>query len=412
MRYDPKIATRWLVIAFSSLSVLLFFYQSIRNHNYLNGNDLTSYINSAAWFFNGENPYTAPVRRFIYPQFLLLIAYPLTFLQSGYFQKGISASAWSLVSYFAFFKTIALSLQFADASAIESGRNKSRWFEYSLLVLLLHPFLQDEFLNGQANLLMVGAAAGFFFMLQKNRLWIAALFLSIAISLKIGPIVLLAYPVVTRQYWVVPYTALLTILLVLILPYGVNSQSLEYYRYFISEVMPSISGSDFRAGFRSFSLLSTISFLFGIEWIPLLKMGAVGLIAAVLSVPILCFGLIGKGCTDRLFHLALFAAFLSVIPLTFPMSETHHLLILTIPFIVIILYFKRILGEHLSLFSDQLSLLFLGSMIAEHLGQVFKATPLRLIGLIGIYAGLFLLVRHMARYTNRNSQNTRLGFHN
>jgi len=381
-----------LTIAFSLISILLFFYQSIRNHNYIGGNDLTSYLNSSKWFFNFENPYTATVRRFIYPLFLIIVSYPLTFLQSDYIQKALTAAAWSAMAYLAFFKTIFTSWKYLEIGGESGTTAKDAVIKISLLVLLLHPFLQDEFLNGQVNLFVLGGIAGFFFMLEHKKQLAAALFLSIAVSLKIAPVICLLYALCMKQFRSIIYVALLVILFNLGIPLLINSQSLDYYTYFVTQVMPQITGSDFEGGFKSYSIVSTVSYLFGISWQPLLKITAIGLLTAALLLPAYLNFRRNSNTGDKIYRLLFFAVIISVIPLTFPMSETHHLLILTLPILLIIEYWRDQPGRMPNIFADRLSVWFIVSLATLHLGQVLKPTPLRLTGLLGIYFGLLILL--------------------
>jgi len=388
---------RHLVILFSGFAIVLFFYQSIRNHNYENGNDLTSYLNSARWFFSGENPFTAPVRRYIYPLFLVIVSYPLSFLQANYWQRALAAATWSLVAYIAFFWTIFASWNIIYGARPVWGWLKGNLFPPALMILLLHPFLQDEFLNGQVNLFLVGSLAGYFFMLQRDRQFSAGLFLAIAAALKVAPALCLIFVIFTRQYRVIPYFIILFFLFVIGIPYAINDQSIAYYGYFVSEVLPSITTSDFEHGYGQYSILSTVSYAFNIHWNPLVKIGAICIVAAALLAPVIAVGWKSYCHAGNYFRLALFAAIMPVIPLTFPMSEAHHLLILTMPLVVIIAYWQRLVEKGKAIFKDRLLLLFASSMVLLHLGHAIKPAPLRLMGLLGLYLGMVHLLRSLSR---------------
>ncbi len=383
---------RFIILFFGIASIILFFYQSIRNHNYVGGNDLTSYLKASSWFFSGENPYTAEVRRYIYPLFLVVVSYPFTFLQSGYLSKSFTAACWSLLSYFAFFLTIFTSLRYLNGVQAGKVGTQQNLLFVSVLILLVHPFLQDEFLNGQVNLFVLGCTAGYFFMLQRRRSVWAALFLAVATSLKIAPGLCLLFVVFGYQYRTVVYFLLFVVLFTVAIPCLINNESLAYYRYFITEVMPQITGSDFEGGFKSFSVISTVSYVWGIHWYPPLKIAAVGILALGLFAPVL---LITRRTIDRADSFSKFATFatvVSIIPLTFPMSESHHLLILTIPFLAIMVYWRQVRKSTNSFWRNRLSVWFFVSLAILHIGQGIKTTPLRLLGLIGIYIGMVMLL--------------------
>lgn len=394
---------RWLLIGLSGLAVLLFFYQSIRNHNYVNGNDLTSYFNSSRWFFEGANPYTAEVRRFIYPLFLLIVCYPLSLLQNGFAQKALAAGLWSLLAWFAFFRTILASWNSLYGPRRAVVRLRENLFPLALIVFILHPFLQDEFLNGQVNLVMVGSLAGFYFALQKDRQFLAALFLSVAAAIKIGPGLCLLFVLVTGHYRVVFYFVGLMFLWVIALPYLINDQSLAYYGYYLDTVVPHVAASDFEHGFKQYSLLSTVSYALDLHWPPLAKMGAVCLIALGLAAPILRLGRsAGRDLTPGTGLIA-FAALMPVIPLTFPMSEAHHQLILLLPVVLIIDYWKNLKGLPGAFFKDRLSIVFLASLLLLHIGHAVKDIPFRFLGLAVLYAGMIALLRQRVTRPVRKS---------
>ncbi len=388
---------RFIILIFAIASVTLFFYQSIRNHNYVGGNDLTSYLKASHRFFNGENPYTAKARRYIYPLFLVVANYPFTFLQSGHLFKAVTAACWSLLSYFAFFQTIFASLRYLNGVRAGIVAIRQNLLFVSVLILLVHPFLQDEFLNGQVNLFVLGCTAGYFFMLQRRRLVWAALFLAVATSIKIAPGLCLLFVVFGHRYRTVIYFLLFVVLFTVVIPYSINNESLAYYKYFIAEVMPRITGSDFEGGFKSFSLISTVSYVWGIHWYPPLKVAAVGILALGLFTPVLLITRRTFDRADSFTKYATFAAVVSIIPLTFPMSESHHLLILTIPFLSIMAYWRKVSKTANGLWRDRLSIWFFASLAILHLGQGLKPTPLRLLGLMGIYVGMVMLLSKYCR---------------
>ncbi len=384
--------SKQLIIIFSMASVILFFYQSIRNYNGFGGNDLSTYALVSGWFFEGDNPYILKARRYIYPLFLLIISYPLSLLQTGFIQKSIAAGAWSLISYASLFWTFSLSQRFSEYSHSIWEFLKKNLLTLSLLIVMLHPFLQDEFLNGQVNLIVLGDIAGFFVMGEKKRPFLAAMFLAAATAIKIGPGLLIVYILLIRQYRTLIYYIPLLFLFILGLPYLFNQNTLEYYNYYAQEVLPALSQAEHDRGFRSFSLISTVSHVFEIKWNYITKIAAVGLTSLLLFIPI--FRIIPGNLkkTSGKYRLAALASIMSIIPLTFPMSEPHHLLILTIPFIMILSYWNDLLKSGGSFFRDKLSILFSLSVIGLHVGHGLKDMPIRLICLLGVYIGMLILL--------------------
>lgn len=391
---------KYVLIIFAFVSIVLFFYQHIRNINKFSDTDLTSYIRASIWFFSGENPYQDVVRRFIYPQFLLLILVPFHSVLASPLLRGITASFWGLGLYCSFFLTLAASWKrmYGYQSFDESLRRNIT--AIALLVVMTHPLLQDEFLNGQVNLFVMGSTVAFFFFLEKNKLFWAALFLSIATSIKIAPGFVLLFLLFTRQYRVVLYFIMLVFIFILGLPYLVNNNSLEYYRYFVTDVMPNITGSDFEGGFKSFSIISTLSYLLKIHWYPPLKILAVGMLSLGLFAPVYRLAIKDFRNKSFQFRFAALGAIIAILPLTFPMSEPHHLLLQIIPFISIIAYWRQIWESGRKIYHDNLSLIFILCLLGYQIGHALKDTPIRLFSLIGIYVGMILLM-----YKTKDTQN-------
>lgn len=381
------------VIILATISVLLFFYQSIRNHNYENGNDLTTYFKSSQLFYQGENPFTEGSRPYIYPLFLVIVVYPLSLLQSGFFTKAVAASIWSAISYFAFFTTILASFSYLTRNNRLWSVFKKQILPISLTVLILHPFLQDEFLNGQVNLIVLGCVAGFFFMLKRDLQLPASVFLAVAASIKIAPAICLAYVFFTGQYRSLLYFPIILFIFVIGLPLVINPASFDYYHHLMTYVYPRLTAHEAESGFKSFSLVSTILALTGSSPGAPAKIALTGFMSALLLTPVYLLYRKFSNPKNRSGRLTVFSAIVVVIPLVFPMSEPHHLLILAIPIIIILYYWKTLLSAGRSLLIDRIAMLFISAVIFLHLGHAFKETPLRLMGLLGVYFGLLLVLR-------------------
>jgi hypothetical protein len=390
------------LIAFALVSMVIFFCQCIRNMNKFAEIDLTSYIRASTWFFSGDNPYQDVPRRYIYPLFLLLVVSPFQLLMSTPFLKAIAAGIWSLGSYLSFLLTLAVAWKqmYRYESLLDSLRQNI--FPIALIVILIFPSLQDEFLNGQVNLYVMGATAAFFSFLEKDKPFLAALFLAIAASIKIAPALCLLYVLLTRQYRVALHFFILAFLLTLGIPYLMNPHSIEYYRYFLTDVVPSITGSKPESSFRAFSIISTLSYLFNIHWQALPKILSQCLLALALFSPIALYTRKSFENAGVFFRFTAFAAIVSIIPVTFPMSEAHHLLLQIIPCIVVVAYWNHVYESGRRFLRDPLSILFVLCAIGLQVGHAFKDTPIRLLSLIGLYLGLVLLLRRGGADLPRN----------
>ena len=385
-----------IVVLFAAVSILLFYYQSIRNFFKFDEIDFTSYIRASGWFFDGENPFQEAPRRFIYPLFMLLVVYPLTFLQKGQFWSGVSIALWSAGAYVSFFATLSAAWKYLYRYKTKYAALRRNLFPTALMILMLHPFLQDEFINGQVNLYVLGALAGFFFFLTRKKAFPAALMLAAAASIKISPALCLLLIFFDRQYRIVFYFVILMLIFNIGIPYLVNSESINYYGYVVSEVLPRVSESDFQHGFRQFSIISTLSYLFDIHWNPLIKMGALSILSLGLFIPVIKYGSGSYHEASPLYRFSIFASVVSIIPLVFPMSEPHHLLLQAIPVLAILGYWKIVVDHKEGFWRDGLSLLFLICIISFHVGHGLKDTPIRLFSLLGVYFGMIWLLKRLS----------------
>jgi len=394
-----------IVVVFGVASLLLFFYQSIQNFFRFEEIDFSSYVRASGWFFDGENPYQDVIRRFIYPQFLLIVVYPLTFLQKNQWLSGISIGLWSAGLYASFFATLGAAWKYLYGYHSWREALGKNLLPVGLVILMLHPFLQSEFLNGQVNLFVLGATAGFFFMLVRGKTLGAALMLAIAVSIKISPAVCLLYILFSRQFRVAGYFLILIVLFNMVIPYLINTESLNYYAYVVDEILPKVTGSDFHHGFRQFSILSTISYLFKIHWNPLVKVAVLCILAIGLVLPIATNAPRRYRVTSPFHKFAIFGALVAIVPLIFPMSEPHHLLLQTIPFLVILAYWKRVIDGGRRFRRDGLSLLFLISVLGYHVGHGLKDTPIHIFSLLGVYIGMLWLLRYLAGESRESIEN-------
>ncbi len=382
-----------IAISLALVSVLLFYYQLVRNFFKFDRIDLTAYIQASEWFFEGENPYQEISRRYIYPLFLLVAVYPLTLLQGSSIGKFLTADLWSSGLYLSFFLALgAVWRRYYNYETLFDALRENV-LGISLLILMLHPSFQDEFINGQVNLFVMGATAGFFIMQEKkNRHW-SGLFLALAASIKISPALCILYVIFTKQYRAVIYFVIYLFLFNIVLPCPINGDCIGYYRYFVNNVMPGITGADFKFGFESFSIISTLSYIFNIHWNPKIKILATDLVAISLFLPVYLSAKKAELEENFAGRLTVFGAVVSIIPLTFPMSEAHHLLLLIIPFLSVLLYWDRLIKSGVNIFKDPLSVLFIVVVLGLHIGHGLKETPIRILSLLMLYSGMLCLIK-------------------
>ncbi|MGH8016079.1 MAG: hypothetical protein ACREBV_07810, partial [Candidatus Zixiibacteriota bacterium] len=183
------------------------------------------------------------------------------------------------------------------------------------------------------------------------------------------------------------------VILNVVAPLLVNGQALDYYRYFITNIMPQLIGFEIYGRYNSYSLISTVSYFFKIQWWPPLKMMASGIATLLLLIPPVVLFRKSPDNNGYRVRLSCLASIITIIPLTFPMSEAHHLVILAIPLILIIEYWQSVWQTGGSLFRDRLSIILIASLLLLLLGRPFRPNPLLFMGLAGLYWGVLLLFK-------------------
>ncbi|MEW5796930.1 MAG: hypothetical protein AB1772_11295 [Candidatus Zixiibacteriota bacterium] len=192
------------------------------------------------------------------------------------------------------------------------------------------------------------------------------------------------------------------------IPLLFNSQSLDYYRYYMDEVVSQAAINEMQWGLKSFSLVSTVTYLLGVAWSPLWKAAAMIVLTVLLCVPLITYA--PDWSTQPAFghRLVFLAAIITVIPLVFPMSEAHHLLLQTIPYLVILAYWRDLYYMGMSVLEDKLSLAFLTIVIGHHVGHGLKQTPIRFFCLAGLYVCFVVLLRRTRRAKTADLTTTRV----
>jgi len=390
-----------LLLLFAFGSVGLFTYQSVRNFNRPDGNDLTVYLNASDEFYHDINPYQHTIRRYIYPLFLTSVLYPLALVAQSAFGKALVSGLWAVLSFLVFFLTIASIRRRLSTGSPVLRDIQERLLFYALMIIGLYPFLQDEFLNGQINLFVVGLVGVFFVLLESGKQKSAALVLSIATAIKLAPAVFVLYALAQKRFRTVLYVTALTPALIFGVPALVSSHVLEFYTYYFHTVTATLTAKEASFGYRSFSALSTITHALSVTLPPLVRIGLSGALTLALALPAFVYATHRATSTWR--RVVMLALSASIIPLVFPMSESHHLLILTFPMIVIAFYLEDMLRSGVSLLRDGVTTVFLPAFVTLHIGQAFKETPLRFFGVLGIYFGLALLLRKLYFAHDSNS---------
>ena len=279
------------------------------------GYDFTSYLLSSAALFNGSNPYTtgSPFP-FVYPLFPCVLLFPLTLLPYWF-----SATLWFIGSVAALYASGITLLRLLPSSL--STRHSVAVCLIPFLILV--NVIQNNLLNGQINFLVLLLSVLFLKYYLDSRRVLAALMLSLAISIKLTPLIFVVYLLARRDVLYAGLTLAISTVLILGMPYAVAGQkTLEWYSVYVRSVITEnllLQGQAPHG--MSFSITSVTASLFP----SMEKIVSVSIAAIVSLLPIVWAQVSSRnvGAGKQVYILGLY---LLAIVLINPVSETHHLI--------------------------------------------------------------------------------------
>jgi hypothetical protein len=340
------------------------------------GNDFTSYVLSSKVFMDGRSPYqTGSPFPYIYPLFLCAILVPLSSMP--YWLLNL---LWFLGSVLALYFVGDILIRYysptfthADAGAV---------FIVPFLVLL--NVIQNNLLNGQVNFIVLLLCTLFLRDYLLSRNCTAALFLSMAIAIKVMPLILLVYLLCRRDFLMVGLVIFMTLILSFGVPYIIGgAATFGYYSsYWHSFIMDHIAVNGQMTHGFTFSLTSILGF-----FIPSIPKLFTFIIAGILSLaPIILIQLVSRREKSTEKEILIFSLYMMAILLISPLSETHHLInlfpALLITVAAMLLYSQR----YFKIGAVVLAAVF-GSLI---FGKFYFAA--NLIAIITLYSSMFWLI--------------------
>lgn len=308
-----------ITILLSFASIILVTIQTFRKAFRPVGYDLTCYLISAKDFFDGKNPYTIDsIFPFIYPQFFDIVMYPLTFLP-----YSLAILFWIIIAYISLFFTIKIIIEALNS---KSSKFSNILIYFSAINLLMFAILQDNFLNGQVNILLLFLCSLFLKYILEKKIFIASLFLAIPISIKLTPAILIFFLLFQKNFKAIILTSFLTIIFIFGLPFLINgTKSLEYYQYYLDTFIlhRTTQGNEIK-GFSLSYIFSLIN-------------PNIAVLLSALSMIVLNFlnEKFSMMETLNVKRVILFSLYLISILLISPMSEGHHLILILPAYLLI-----------------------------------------------------------------------------
>lgn len=238
---DKKSIAAVVFIAVVSVILLIQSYgKATRDSGY----DFTSYIYASALLAEQQNPYDPGAvlkKKTDYPKPPFPYIYPLTaaFLLTpfNYIPYQVSVVIWFIGGLISLLVTIHVLSN--SASKDKSFFHKRTGFPVfsALIILLLINIIQNNFLNGQINFVILLLLVLCYRSYAKGSSITAAFLLALAVSIKLTPALFLLYFLINREYKLVLFS-LIFIPVLILLPYlAAGNKIWEFYFYYYSHFL-------------------------------------------------------------------------------------------------------------------------------------------------------------------------------
>lgn len=358
------------------LVLTVFLVQMYGRANRESGYDFTSYLLSSQVFLDGRSPYqTGSPFRYIYPLFLCVILVPLSMMP-----YWLSTLLWFLGNSSALYFVGVILIRYYSPALTRTD----------IIAVFIVPFLvlldviQNNLLNGQVNFIVLLLCTLFLRYYLLSRRFTASLFLSVAIAIKLTPLLLLVYLLCRRDFLILGLVFFMSLTLSFVVPYTIGgAATFDYYsEYLNSFLMNQLSLSGQTPQVFAFSLTSIIGFF--IPSIPKLFAFILAGVLALAPIALIQFLSHGEQSTER--ETLVFSLYVLSILLVSPMSETHHLINLFPALCVVVLAMLEHSERHFKIGALVLALV-LGSLI---LGKFYP--PVNLVAISTLYSSMLWLI--------------------
>lgn len=372
---------RTVQVFFTTLAVSLFLFLALKTcikAHRAAGYDFHSYLVAAKTIWHGHSPYVN-LREFpyLYPLFLGFILIPMTELS-----YSLACALWLLFNYLALAHLLKRLCDWITPHADLNG--KRVWAGVHCAIWLLIPALQNDFYNGQVNLIVLWLCALFFHAYARDKNNLGSLCLAIAIAIKLYPAMFLFFLLIRGEYRIFLQTVVFSAVLCLIPGILIGSSIFPIYQNYLYEmVVHQFQGI---LGDEAFRIkLSVPGILFHYLpsqprplWLHLLLCAPV---FALLIPAIRAYR------PDR--GLALFSVLCIGILLVQPISEMHHLVLL-IP--AAMLFILRMLDRSDAFFDHRFVALSLFSFFF-YTGRANKPGPLLFMAVVVLFVAVLWEIR-------------------
>lgn len=377
-------------LGFIGLVLFIFLIQAFGKAYREDGYDLTSYLLSAEALGHGENPYeTGSPFQYMYPMTLAFILIPLAW--SPYWLANLLWFSFNVFSLIYSVKLLVDSTKTRESidsiESIKSSGKKAlaRWgrilcVPLALLFLVFLGIIQNNLLNGQVNFPVLLLSVLFLKYFSQKKFWVASLFLSLAISIKVVPLIFIAFALLRKNVRVPLYTTLLCLILFSVPMLTLGPEIWDIYRhYFETFIFHNLGSSPASPGTAMYFTLEGFLSRHLFAWGSWNHSSLASIIMVMASIYLVDFFVLKRRKPEN--EASAFSLYALGILLISPISETHHLAFM-IPGLVLTTTKIAFGTQGLKKAAAILLLLFLGCFF---LGGVFHHGPFYFLAILILF---------------------------
>ena len=293
-----------VVVVLLVFAAIVWCSQAVRKAERDVGNDLTGYLAASRALYDGADPYRLPDRfPYIYPLFLAAVLRPLASLPGR-----VTSTTWFVL------QAAALGFVIHTIASRAAIRRLDGLLVAAAIVAVFGDVLQNEFLNGQVNVMVLALAVAAI-QWTERRPHVSAFLLGAAIAIKLTPALFLLFWLVERRYRLMAASVAWAGLLIVSPWLIVHNRLWPMYARYLQEFVLARATS---AEPHGRPIFYTVQGFWG--WVSGASPGAI----AILGVSLLVIAalVVWHQRTRRHDASAVYAA---GIPLLTPLSEIHHL---------------------------------------------------------------------------------------
>lgn len=348
---------------------------------------------------------TTGITQCLYPPFFSILMSPLTHLP-----YKIAAQIWYLLSFLFVWLSVFLTVKMVGKSSPAAIASAS-------LITLFAEFafpMQDLLWSGNVGAAILFLCAAGIFLHNKNYFAWSALFIALAVFIKLTPVIIIPLMIMRRQWrWLSAFAAWS----VLLFAVGVWQSGWENHREFLTKIMPAMSAGMAERNNRSLLSITQFVELRKVPTVEDIKNGAPDLpddsdalfkaFAALSLLGILYYlrriNKTSSALTVEIYLLLLLSLILS------PISWRHGYILALVPLVYIWLHPRTQKGSTVELLLLTAATVGIFSVLPDYALTISDAFPFQLLMVsvmpIGVLISMFLLLKIQRGSSVRAGQN-------